>query len=83
MKAEALQALSDLKERSLRRHDDLYYVAAHYFELADRDHGFKWLEKACYECSPLMHTIKVDPLYDNIHSDPRFQDLLHRMNFPE
>lgn len=30
-----------------------------------------------------MYGLKMDPLYDLLLEDPRFQDLLRRMNFPE
>jgi hypothetical protein len=27
--------------------------------------------------------MKIDPRFDSLHDDPRFQDLMRRMNFPE
>jgi hypothetical protein len=31
----------------------------------------------------MMVHVRFDPDYDVLHSDPRFQDLLRRMNFPK
>lgn len=43
----------------------------------------KWLEKA-YEQreTPLVH-LNVAWDWDSVRHDPRFQDLLRRMNFPQ
>jgi hypothetical protein len=30
-----------------------------------------------------MTQLKVETVLDNLHSDPRFKDLLKRMNLPE
>ena len=38
------------------------------------------LEQAYKEHSPAVTDIKVDPRYDNLRKDPRFQDLLVRVN---
>ncbi len=49
-----------------------------YAALGDKDKAFEWLEKGYDERS--LYQIKTDPLYDPVRSDPRFADLLRRMN---
>jgi hypothetical protein len=51
-----------------------------YFGLGDVDQGFVFLEKACEERIPNMRFIKIAPLYDNIRSDPRYKEILRKMN---
>ena len=51
--------------------------------LGDRSAAFKWLEKAYQERSPGMTWLKVEPMLDNIRSDPRYADLLHRVGLRE
>jgi tetratricopeptide (TPR) repeat protein len=58
--------------------------ATTYFVMADeRDKAFQWLEIAFEEHDPLLIYLRIWPMFDVLHSDPRFQDLLQRMNFPE
>ena len=42
-----------------------------------------WLERAFEARDPLLVIAKVDPRMDPLRSDPRFQDLLRRIGFPE
>ena len=42
-----------------------------------------WLEKAYREHDGQMYRLKAEPSWDPLRNDPRFQDLLRRMNFPE
>ncbi len=42
-----------------------------------------WLERAHEAREPLLVVAKVDPRLDALRSDPRFQDLLRRIGFPE
>jgi hypothetical protein len=50
-----------------------------YAQLGERDQAFAWLEKAFEERDYLMATLKVDPVWESFHSDPRFTDLLRRV----
>jgi len=54
-----------------------------YTALGDKDQAFQWLEKAFEERdSAWFPMIKVSPMSDSLRSDPRFQDLMRRLNFP-
>jgi hypothetical protein len=46
--------------------------------LVEKEQAFDWLEKAYEE--HFIVVIKVFPSYDPLRSDPRFADLLRRMN---
>jgi tetratricopeptide (TPR) repeat protein len=54
-----------------------------YGALGEKDEAFLLLEQAYEERSPLLAVAKEDPRLDSLRDDPRFQDLLRRMNFPK
>jgi tetratricopeptide (TPR) repeat protein len=63
--------------------DDYTGAAADFAMLGDRNAAFAALEKAFVSRRPDMLFLKVEPLFDNLHSDPRFADLLRRMGLPQ
>ncbi len=62
-------------------------LARDYARLGRTDEAFEWLERAYEERDGSLAFIKGWPPYGSLiellRSDPRFQDLLRRMNFPE
>jgi len=56
-------------------------IATVYIQLGEDGEGWKWFEKAYNERSRDLVFLKVDPIYDNIRSDPRFQALLKKVGF--
>ena len=58
------------------------YVAEAYANLGDKDEALRWLEKGYREHDAWLALLKVWPRLDPLRSDPRFQNLLQRMNFP-
>jgi hypothetical protein len=58
-----------------------YTIAGVYATLGDKDEALRILEKAVEERQFLV-MLKVDPPFENLHSDPRWQALLRRLNFP-
>jgi TolB-like protein/Flp pilus assembly protein TadD len=81
-RTEALKILSNLRELSKRRYVSSYVIAQAYAAIGDFDQACVWLEKAYEERTFELSNLKVDPRFDCLRSDPRFQDLLRRMNFP-
>jgi hypothetical protein len=43
--------------------------------MGDRDEAFLWLEKAYLDHSNSLTSLKVNPGYDSLRSDPHFQEL--------
>src|SRR5262249_51961582 len=79
---EAHKVLRQLEELSKQRYVTPYGRALIYAALGETDETFKWLETAYQQRANWMVLLKVDPCFDNLRSDPRFQDLMRRMNFP-
>jgi len=48
----------------------------------EKDCAFEWLEKAFQERDDLMINLNLDPVFDGIRMDPRFQDLARRVGLP-
>jgi tetratricopeptide (TPR) repeat protein len=78
-KVEAQKVLDQLNEFSKGRYVPAFHRAIIYAGLGEKDKAFEWLRKA-YEEEHFIIAIKVHPAYDPLRSDPRFADLLRRMN---
>ena len=51
-----------------------------YLRLGNTEQVFAWLERAYEERNRLLFQIKVDPAFDNLRSNPQFQDLIRRIS---
>ncbi len=78
---EALRGLEQLNELSKHHYVAAYWLALIHACLKDKEQAFLWLQKAYKERSARFALMKVDPRLDCLRSDPRFDDLLRRMNF--
>ena len=80
--AEARETLEQLQELSKQRYVTPYGVARIHAAMGESDEALHWLESAYRERAAWMVVLKIDPRFDNMRSDPRFDDLVRRMNFP-
>lgn len=79
-RAEAQKILAELQEIARRRYVSPYDIATICAGLGEKEQALAWLEKAYDDRSGwLALWLKVDPKFDNLHSDPHFQDLLRRV----
>jgi len=77
---QAEKVLSDLREKLKKRYTCSYEVAVAYVYLGQTDTAFQFFEKAYQDRSDCMLGLGVDPRMDPIRSDPRYQELLRRMD---
>jgi tetratricopeptide (TPR) repeat protein len=77
---EAIKRLRDLEKTEPV---DSYSFAMVYVGLGDKDKAFAELEKSFNERGFYVPLLRVDPLMDPLHDDPRFADLIKRIGLPK
>jgi len=82
-RSEAQATLQQLSALSKQRYVPSYPIAVIYAALGQKDEAFAWLERAYDERDSWMDYLGLDPRLDGLRADPRFQDLLRRMNLPQ
>jgi TolB-like protein/DNA-binding winged helix-turn-helix (wHTH) protein/Tfp pilus assembly protein PilF len=81
---EAKRIIAELEDRNRRGPADIApALVAHMGLLEDKEQALAYLEKACEERATLLTALKVDPLYDPLRSDPRFQSILHKVGLTQ
>ena len=81
-KREAVKLIAELKERSQQHYVSNSLFAEAYIGLGEKDEAMAWLERAYEDHDQWMVYIKCYPGWDDLRSEPRFQALVRRMNFP-
>jgi len=80
---EAVKILDQLKQEAARSYVSDYAIALPYIGLGNKDEAFIWLEKDVAERGYWSGLLSVSPELDSLRDDPRFKNLLKRMNLPE
>jgi TolB-like protein/Flp pilus assembly protein TadD len=77
---EATQALAALEELGKHQYVESYYRALLYISLGQKDAAVSALEQSYAERDgDDIGVIKVDPLLDSLHSDPRFEAIVQKV----
>ena len=73
-----------VSKRLLAENEDslAYQYAEIYAQWGQKETALKWLETALHVQDPGLQDMKVDPLLDPIRGEPRFNEIVERLNFP-
>ena len=58
-------------------------IARLYAYAGDKERALEWLEQAYQDLDIVMVFLSVESTWDGLRDDPRFQDLLRRMDLPQ
>jgi len=78
---EALEIIRKLQDKSQQSYVVAYDVALVFAGLRDKDQALAWLEEACTARFGWLIWINVEPKWDFLRNEPRFQSLLRRIGF--
>jgi serine/threonine-protein kinase len=75
----AREVLAEALKTAERQYLSSHAIAIIYAALGEKDHAFRWLERALSERDEEMTIIKVDPRLDSLRTDVRFDRLVERV----
>lgn len=81
--SEAQKILEDLLDLSAKRYVPPFDLALLHIAMNQLDEGFVWLDKAVQDRGIEILSLKVDPRWESVRSDPRFLQLLDRLGLPQ
>jgi serine/threonine protein kinase/Tfp pilus assembly protein PilF len=80
---EARRILQQLADTAKERYTPALAFAMVHVGLGENDQALNWLDKAYEERFNRLAYLKREPVWDPLRSDPRFVDLLRRINLPQ
>jgi len=78
---EARSLLNEMLKTSTKRFVPPAGIALAYNGLGETNEAFAWLERGIEQRDPKMAFLKVEPKWNNLRGDPRFQNLMRRVGF--
>jgi len=78
---EAQAVLDKLLKLSEQRFVPPTHISLMYNALGERESALKWLERALEVNDPKLAFLKVEPKWNNLRQDPKFQDIMKKAGF--
>jgi eukaryotic-like serine/threonine-protein kinase len=80
---ETVRLVGELKQEAARNYVQSFTFALIYIALGDKEEALNYLEKHMSSRAETASSYAVDPELDDLRSEPRFKEMLKRMNLPE
>ena len=80
---QAQVVIRELEDKYARKEAIGQDIAAVYVSLGEKDKALEWLEKDFQVQNDRLPDIRWELQFESLWDDPRFKDLLKRMNLPE
>jgi TolB-like protein len=77
--AETMRLAEEFKAAAKKRYIPPTYFGMLFAGMGDRDKAMTWLEKAYQERADGLTWLNVEPMLDDVRSDPRFQELIRKI----
>jgi TolB-like protein/Tfp pilus assembly protein PilF len=79
-RVEAERLLAELMSRRSKQYVSPLDIANAYHALGKKDETFRWLDKSYEDQSELLIVLDRDPAFDDLRSDPRFEELVRKVH---
>jgi len=80
---QARSVISELEDQYARKKAIGQDIAAVYAGLGEKDKAFEWLERDFQVQNDRLPNIRWELQFESLRDDPRFKEMLKRMNLPE
>jgi adenylate cyclase len=79
----AEQMLRELEEMATRQYVNTTAFATIYLGLGEKEKALDWLDKSYQDQESACWYLKVDPIYDSVREEPRFQALMKKVSLDQ
>ncbi len=76
-------AVAVLEARRKNKYASPFFIARYYADMGQKDKAFAWLDTAYRERDRELLGLNASPMFDSLHSDPRFAELVRKVGLPK
>ena len=79
----ARNMLNAMLQQSKETYVPALFIACIFAALGEMDDAYKWLEKAFEDRDGMLVYLNVEPAFEVLHHDPRYEEVMKRINLPK